>query len=88
MEDSKIIHDADVLEVIEGHQLPPTKDALQTDNQTHNAIRENKATIEKILSLLAILKFHSYPHFRVTDFPSRWIHPLPQVTKKGGFKTL
>jgi len=52
---------ADVLEVIEGHQLPPTKDAdqratTQTDNQTDNAIRANKAAIENLRSILAIFE--------------------------------
>jgi hypothetical protein len=47
---------ADVLEVIEGHNLPPKKDAAQTDDQTDNAIRANKAAIENLRSLLAIFQ--------------------------------
>jgi hypothetical protein len=52
---------ADVLEVIEGHQLPPTKDAdekdaAQTDSQTNNVICANKAAIENLRSLLAIFE--------------------------------
>jgi hypothetical protein len=52
---------ADVLEVIEGHQLPlrredDEKDESQKDNQTDNAIRANKAAIENIRPLLAIFE--------------------------------
>jgi len=52
---------ADVLEVIEGHQLPSEKDvdekaATQTDDQTNNAIRANKAAIENLRQILAIFQ--------------------------------
>jgi hypothetical protein len=47
---------ADVLEVIEGHQLPPTKDAVQTEDQTANIICSNKAAIENLRPLLVIFE--------------------------------
>ena len=52
---------ADVLEVIEGHQLPPTKDGdkkdyAQTYDQTANIILANKAAIENLRPLLAIFE--------------------------------
>jgi len=52
---------ADVLEVIEGHKLPPKKDAeekgpTQKDDQTDNAIRANKAAIENLRPLLKIFE--------------------------------
>jgi hypothetical protein len=47
---------ADGLEVIEGHNVPPKKDAAQTDDQTDNAIRANKAAIENLYPLLAIFE--------------------------------
>lgn len=52
---------ADVLEVIEGHQLPFAKDAnekavTQTNDQTANIILANKSAIENLCRLLAILE--------------------------------
>jgi Uncharacterized protein conserved in bacteria (DUF2213) len=51
---------ADVLEVIEGHQLPPKKaaeeDVSHKDNQTDNAIAANKAAIENLRPLLTIFE--------------------------------
>jgi hypothetical protein len=52
---------ADVLEVIEGHKLPPTKDAdekttQQKDDLTSNVIQANKAAIENLRPLLAIFE--------------------------------
>jgi len=49
---------ADVLEVIEGHKLPSTKnadegDAAQKDDLTSNVIQANKAAIENLRPLLA-----------------------------------
>jgi hypothetical protein len=54
---------ADVLEVIEGHQLPPTKDAVQTEDQTANIICANKVAIEKLRPLLAIFEVSWLLHF-------------------------
>jgi hypothetical protein len=50
-----------VLEVIEGHDLPPKNDddekgSVQTDNQTDNAIAANKVAIENLRPLLAIFE--------------------------------
>jgi len=51
---------ADVLEVIEGHQLPSTKDAdekaLPKDDLTLNVIAANKAAIENLRPLLTIFE--------------------------------
>jgi hypothetical protein len=52
---------ADVLEVIEGHNLPSTKDAdekavQQKDDLTGNLIQANKAAIENLRSLLAVFE--------------------------------
>jgi hypothetical protein len=52
---------ADVLEVIEGHKLPSTKDtdektAEQKDDLTGNVIQANKSAIENLRSLLAFLE--------------------------------
>jgi hypothetical protein len=49
---------ADVLEVIEGHKLPSTKDAdekaaQQKDDLSGNVIQANKAAIENLRPLLA-----------------------------------
>jgi hypothetical protein len=51
---------ADVLEVIEGHQLPfikaAEKTALQKDDLPGNVIQANKAAIENLRSLLTIFE--------------------------------
>jgi len=52
---------ADVLEVIEGHKLPSTKDAdekaaQQKEELTSNVIQANKAAIENLRSFLAFLE--------------------------------
>jgi len=49
---------ADVLEVIEGHNLPPKKDAAPTDDQTDNAIRANKTAKKNLRPLLTIFEVH------------------------------
>jgi len=52
---------ADVLEVIEGHKLPSTKDAdekaaQQKEELTSNVIQANKAAIENLRPLLTIFE--------------------------------